>query len=58
VDGFTLSEVIAAKPTEIYRTSMSSEGHIRMTGRPAKVDGQEGGEFSPWDSYIVGKSLK
>jgi hypothetical protein len=58
VDGFTLSEVIAAKPTEIYRTSMSSESHTRMTGSLAKVDGQAGGEFSAWDGYIFGKSLK
>ena len=58
MNGFTLSEVIAARPAELYQAWMSSEGHTRMTGSPARVDGQAGGEFSAWDGYISGKTLE
>jgi activator of HSP90 ATPase len=57
MNGFTLSEVIAAKPEEIYRAWLSSEGHTAMTGSPAVVEGQAGGEFSAWDGYIFGRTL-
>ena len=57
MNGFTLSEVIAAKPDEIYRAWLSSEGHTAMTGSPAVVEGRAGGEFSAWDGYIFGRTL-
>lgn len=57
MNGFTLSEVIAAKPEEIYQAWLSSEGHTAMTGSPARVEGNTGGEFSAWDGYILGKTL-
>ena len=47
-NGFTLSEIILAKPVEIYEAWLSSDGHTAMTGNPAKVDGNVGGEFSAW----------
>jgi len=47
-NGFTISEVILAKPAEIYEAWLSSEGHSAITGSPAKVDGNVGGEFSAW----------
>ncbi len=56
-NGFTISEVILAKPAEIYGAWLSSEGHSAITGSPAKVDGNVGGEFSAWDGYIFGKTL-
>ncbi len=56
-NGFTISEVIPAKPAEIYGAWLSSEGHSAITGSPAKVDGNVGGEFSAWDGYIFGKTL-
>jgi len=57
-NGFTLSEIIAAKPAEIYEAWLSSKGHTAMTGSPAKVDGKVGGQFSAWDGYIFGKTLE
>ena len=57
-NGFTLSEIIPAKPAEIYEAWLSSEGHAAMTGSPAQVDGKVGGEFSAWDGYIFGKTLE
>ena len=57
-NGFTLSEIIPAKPAEIYEAWLSSEGHSAMTGSPAKVDGKVGGQFSAWDGYIFGKTLE
>ena len=57
-NGFTISEIIPAKPAEIYEAWLSSEGHTAMTGSPAKVDGKLGIQFSAWDGYIFGKTLK
>ena len=57
-NGFTLSEIIPAKPVEIYEAWLSSESHAAMTGSPAKVDGKVGGQFSAWDGYIFGKTLE
>ena len=57
-NGFTLSEIIPAKPAEIYEAWLSSEGHAAMTGSPAKVDGNVGGKFSAWEGYIFGTTLE
>lgn len=57
-NGFSLSEIIPAKPAEIYKAWLSSEGHTALTGNPAKVDGNMGGEFSAWDGYIFGRTLE
>jgi len=57
-NGFTLSEVFNAKPSEIYNAWLSSDGHTAMTGSPAKVDGTIGGKFSAWDGYIFGSTLE
>jgi len=57
-NGFTLSEVFNAKPSEIYKAWLSSEGHSALTGSPAKVNGKIGGEFSAWDGYIFGSTLE
>lgn len=56
-NGFALSEVVPAKPSEVYEAWLSSEGHAAMTGSPAKVDGNVGGSFSAWDGYIFGTTL-
>jgi activator of HSP90 ATPase len=58
MNGYTLTEVIAAKPAKIYESWLSSEGHAAMTGSPASVDGTVGGAFSAWDGYIFGKTLE
>ena len=57
-NGFTISEVIPAKPVDIYKAWLSSEGHTAMTGSPANVDGSVGGDFDAWDGYIFGKTLE
>jgi activator of HSP90 ATPase len=57
-NGFTISEVIPAKPAEIYMAWLSTEGHAAMTGSAAKVDGKVGGKFSAWDGYIFGTTLE
>ena len=57
-NGFTLSAIIPAKPSEIYEAWLSSEGHTAMTGSPAKVDGNVGGKFSAWEGYIFGTTLE
>ena len=57
-NGFTLSEIIPAKPSEIYKAWLNSKGHAAMTGSPAKVDGKVGGKFTAWDGYIFGSILE
>lgn len=56
-NGFTISDVVPAKPSEVYEAWLSSAGHAAMTGSPAKVDGRVGGVFSAWDGNIFGKTL-
>lgn len=57
-NGFTISEVIPAKASEIYEAWLNSEGHAAMTGGPAQVDGNAGGKFTAWDGYIFGRTLE
>ena len=57
-NGFKLSEVIPAKPSEIYKAWLSTKGHSAMTGSPAKATSRIGGKFSAWDGYIFGKTLE
>ena len=57
-NGFKISKVIPAKPSEIYKAWLSSKGHSAMTGSTAKVTGKVGGKFSAWDGYIFGKTLE
>ena len=53
-----MSAVIPATVSEIYTAWMNSEGHSAMTGSPANVDGNVGGEFTAWDGYIFGSTLE
>jgi activator of HSP90 ATPase len=57
-NGFELSIVLPARPQEIYSAWLSSDGHSALTGSPARVDGNVGGEFSAWDGYISGVTLE
>ena len=57
-NGFTLSDIIPATPSDIYEAWLDSGGHTAMTGSPAHVDGRVGGTFSAWDGYIYGSTLK
>ena len=57
-NGFTITEMIPAKASEIYQAWLNSEGHAAMTGSAAQVDGKAGGKFSAWDGYIFGTTLE
>ncbi len=54
---FVVSTMLPATPVEVYDTWMSSEGHSAMTGSPATISGEIGGEFDAWDGYIHGKNI-
>ena len=56
-NGFTISDIIPAKPSEIYEAWLNSESHAAMTGSVAQVDGKVGGKFTAWDGYISGTTL-
>jgi uncharacterized protein YndB with AHSA1/START domain len=55
---FTVSTKLPAKPENVFRAWLSSEGHTKMTGSPATVEPRVGGAFSAWDGYITGKTLE
>lgn len=55
---FTLSEVIAASPREIYDAWLSESGHAGITGgQPARIAAAEGADFTVWNGYISGRNL-
>ena len=54
---FVVSTMLPATPEEVYDTWMSSEGHSAMTGSPASISAEVGGDFEAWDGYIHGKNI-
>ena len=58
MESFTLTVTLPGNPKDIFDAWLSSEGHTQMTGSPAEVDTEIGGEFKAWDGYIRGKTLK
>jgi activator of HSP90 ATPase len=55
---FVVTTLLSASPDEIYHAWLSSEEHSKMTGSPASMTSEEGGEFIAWDGYIHGKNLE
>jgi activator of HSP90 ATPase len=55
---FILTITLPAKAADIYKAWLSTQGHTKMTGSPAKVDGRENGDFTAWDGYIWGTFLE
>jgi len=55
---FTLSDIIPAPPEQIYKAWLSTNGHTKMTGSPAEVNGRVKGKFTAWDGYISGETLE
>jgi activator of HSP90 ATPase len=56
---FTVSDIIPARPPQIYQAWLSSDGHRDITGgADAEISPQEGADFTAWDGYISGKNLK
>ena len=55
---FIVSTLLSATADEVYAAWLSSEGHTSMTGSPASVSAEVGGEFDAWDGYIHGKNLE
>ena len=55
---FEVSDIIPASCEEIFRAWMSSDAHTLMTGAEAEIDPRVGGEFTAWDGYISGTTVK
>jgi uncharacterized protein YndB with AHSA1/START domain len=55
---FVISVIIPATPEEVYHAWLSSDGHTAMTGSPAHISEDVGGDFDAWDGYIHGKNLE
>jgi activator of HSP90 ATPase len=52
------TELIPAKPVDVYEALMDAKRHTEFTGSKATSDPRVGGEFTAWDGYISGKNLK
>ena len=56
---FSVSDLIAASPQDIYDAWLSSSGHEKITGgQKAQISVQEGAAFTVWNGYITGRNLK
>jgi activator of HSP90 ATPase len=55
---FEVSEVIPASQDAVYAAWLNSDEHSMMTGSPASVSSEPGGQFEAWDGYIRGKNLE
>lgn len=55
---FTVTDVIPAKPKEIYDAWLDSRLHAKMTGgQPTTITAVEGDRFVVWWGYITGKNI-
>jgi activator of HSP90 ATPase len=55
---FEISGIVPAAPQEVYEAWLNSDSHTAMTGSPAHVTAEVGGEFEAWNGYISGKNLE
>ncbi len=56
--GFTVSDIIPARPEAVFDAWMSSVQHTAMTGEDAEIDPRVGGAFRAGDEYITGTTLE
>jgi activator of HSP90 ATPase len=52
------TELIPAKPADVYEALIDAEKHTEFTGSKATSDQRVGGKFTAWDGYIFGRNLK
>ena len=52
------TELIPARPIDVYEALMDAKLHSEFTGSKATSDPKVGGEFTAGDGYISGKNLK
>lgn len=52
------TQLIPAKPEEVYDAFINAQKHSAFTGSKATCDPRVGGKFTAWDGYISGKNLK
>ena len=57
-ESFSISELIPARPQQIYAVWMNSEEHSAITGDAASVDAVIGGEHSAFGGYARGTNVE
>jgi len=55
---FVVTTDIAKSSQILYDAWLDSDEHSKMTGSPAKVSAELGGEFQAWDGYLWGVNLE
>lgn len=55
---FTVTDIIPAKPKQIYDAWLDSRSHAKMTGdRPATITADEGRWFVALRGFVIGKNV-
>jgi activator of HSP90 ATPase len=49
---------IAADPQRVYQCLLVTEQFAAFSGRPARIDAQEGGAFTLFEGWIVGRNIE
>ena len=52
------TELIPAKPVQVYDAFVNARKHSAFTGAKATCDPKAGGKFTAYDGYISGKNVK
>ena len=55
---FVVTADIVKSPQVLYDAWLDSDGHSKMTGSPAEVSTELGGQFNAWDGYLWGENLE
>lgn len=55
---FVVTAEFSELPQVLYDAWLDSDEHTKMTGSPARVSAEAGGEFQAWDGYLWGKNLE
>ena len=57
-NSFEISILLPASPERLFDAWLDSKEHSAFTGGKAKIQPKEGGKFTAWDGYILGKTIK
>jgi len=52
-----LSLFLPVEPEALYLSWLDSDEHSSFTGSEASIDSSQGGGFTAWDGYVMGRNL-
>jgi uncharacterized protein YndB with AHSA1/START domain len=57
-DSITVSDLIPARPQQVWAAWLDGAAHEAMTGAAAEAEPRVGSRHSAWDGYITGENLE